>query len=275
MKKLKAFATKHPIAFCLAALLSWMIAGGVIAATSAALLQVSMLEFWPQKIGTLGATLLFLVLAWRMTWLESIGITKVGSRQVWLFTALALLYLFPASLYAFFGEATFDFSIYRFSAVAREALMGHIIVGIVEETIFRGILLFALIRVWGHTRRGVMAAVLIQALLFSAPHILQIAVGGSLSATLVVMLISFISGVWYAAIVLRWGSLWSVILIHAITNNIFLVKGLSTATVQPEILAYTRAALAELPLMMIGLWLLMKTPLREHVQTAKSEAFIP
>ena len=274
MKKIKAFATKHPIAFCLAALLSWMIAGAVIAVASAALLQVSMLTFWPQKIGTLGATLLLLILAWRLGWLQSIGLTKTGNWQVWLFSALTLLYLFPASLYGFFGEASFNFGVYRFSDAAQQAVLGHLIVGFVEETLFRGLMLFALIRVWGHTRRGVLAAALVQAVIFGIPHLLQIAVGGSFAATLVVILISLISGIWYAALVLRWGSLWPVIVIHAVTNNIFLVKGLSTVMVQPEVMAYTRAALAEVPLLLIGVWLLMKIPLRKTLPTEGSEKLI-
>jgi hypothetical protein len=274
MNKVHTFATHHPIAFCLAALLAWMFAGGITAASAAALLKVSILDFWPQKIGSLGATFLLLLLVWRMGWLKSIGLTKVGRWQVWLVTALALLYLFPASLYGFFGEMNFDFSVYRFSEAAQQSLLSHLIVGFVVETLFGGIMLYALIRAWGHTRRGILAAVFIQAMIFGVPHLLQIAVGGSLSATLVVILISLISATWYATLVLRWGSLWPVILIHAVTNNIFLVKGLSNVMVQPEALGYIRAALAEFPLLLIGVWGLMRVPLREAPLSGETDELI-
>jgi membrane protease YdiL (CAAX protease family) len=267
MHRIKAFADNRPLVFALLTIVVWMLLAGVLAVGSAALLGVSMTEAVPQSAGTLGATLVLLALAGRLGWLRSLGIARLGSWRVWVATLLLLAYVILVYVYGFFGDVSYDLGVFARSDAARGILARQAIVGFVEETLFRGLVLYALVRVWGGSTRGRIAAVLVQAALFGVVHVLQAVTGSPLPVALTSMVNSFLSGVWWGAIVLSWGSLWPVIAFHTLSNASVMVRGLSTAIVEPATLAYARATLLELPLLAVGLWLLTRTPPRSETGT--------
>jgi membrane protease YdiL (CAAX protease family) len=131
-------------------------------------------------------------------------------------------------------------------------------VGFVEETVFRGVLLYALVRVWGRTKRGLVAAVVIQAALFAVPHVLQAFVGVSPLTALVNVANTFVSGLWLGLLVLGVGTLWPGIVLHALSNAAILIKGLSSPWVDPATLGYVRVALFELLLVLLGAWIILR-----------------
>ena len=122
--------------------------------------------------------------------------------------------------------------------------------------------MYALLRVWGRSKRGLIASVLVQAALFAVFHIFQVVAGVSLKVALLVIINSFLSGLWWGAIVLRWGSLWPVIVLHGLSNLSVQVKGLTSTPIEPAATAYIRGTLLELPLVIFGLWLLLRMPVR-------------
>ena len=260
------FAEKRPLAFALLALLIWFVLGAVFVVGSAALLRVPIVEDVPQMAGTLGATFVLLLIAWRMGWLRSMGLASFGGWRVWLTAIPLLVYMILAYLYGFFGDVSFDFGVFARSDVARRILVRDGIVGFVEETLFRGIILYALVRVWGRSKRGLIASVIVQAALFGVLHMLQVLAGGSLATTLMVMVNSLLSGIWWGVMVLRWGSLWPVIVLHGLSNVSVLAKGISSAYIEPVTTAYARATLLEIPLVALGLWLLLRTPTRSEME---------
>jgi membrane protease YdiL (CAAX protease family) len=172
-----------------------------------------------------------------------------------------LVYMIFAYWYGFFGNVSFDWSVFARSGEARRMLVREGIVGFVEETIFRGIILYALVRVWGRSRSGLIASVIVQAALFGALHILHAGVGSPLSTVLMVVTNCFLSGIWWGAIVLRWENLWPTIVLHGLSNASVLIKGLSSASIEPVTTAYIRATVFEIPLLILGLWLLLRTPM--------------
>jgi len=266
MDAIKIFAERRPLAFALSVLLVWFLVGAVLAVGSATLLQVPVVENVPQMIGTLGATFILLVIAGRMGWLRAVGIARFGNWRVWLVAIPMLVYMIVAYLYGFFGDVSFDLGVFVRSAAARMILLRDGVVGFVEETLFRGIILYALVRVWGKSKRGLMTSVVVQAALFGALHVLQIVAGSSLTTALLVMLNSFLSGIWWGALALCWRSLWPVILFHSLSNASVLVRGISSAPVEPAAAAYARATLLEIPLLALGIWLLLRTPPRSGME---------
>jgi membrane protease YdiL (CAAX protease family) len=88
-----------------------------------------------------------------------------------------------------------------------------LVVGFAEETFFRGLILPTLLPV------GIWRAVLISAILFAVPHLLN-AVGGIWDPLFTVAdsVAAFGIGIAFAALLIRTGSIWPLIGIHAFVN---------------------------------------------------------
>lgn len=258
MDKIETLARRRPLAFALLSLLAWFLLGAVLVLVSAALLQVPMIDDAPQMIGTLGATLILLAAAWRLGWLQAIGIGRLGRWQVWLLAIPLLAYLLFAYWIGFFGDLSLAPAVWARSQVARTILARQVIVGFVEETLFRGVILYVLARAWGRTRRGLLAAVLVQAALFGIIHVLQVGVGSTWSEALMVVVNGFVSGLWWAATVLVWRTVWPAVAFHSLSNAAVQIKGLTSTFIEPSVAAYARATWLELPLAALTLWLLWR-----------------
>jgi membrane protease YdiL (CAAX protease family) len=87
-----------------------------------------------------------------------------------------------------------------------------LLVGFVEETYFRGMMLRALLR------RGPWQAVLITSLLFSIGHPFNLLAGASLAATLVQVVYAFAMGMMFAALMGRTQTILPLIVAHGLTN---------------------------------------------------------
>ncbi|MGB2963218.1 MAG: CPBP family intramembrane glutamic endopeptidase [Anaerolineales bacterium] len=266
MEAIKTFSDRRPLVFAFLILLSWLLLGALLVGGSTALLGLPIIEDVPQMVGTLGSVLILLLITWRLGWLKSIGITRLGDWKAWLITIPLLLYLVFAYSYGFFGDLSFDPRIFSRSETARQLLLRQGIVGFVEETLFRGLIFYVLLKTWGKTKRGLILSVIVQAFIFGAVHLLQVAGGGSLGTALVVVVNGIISGIWWAVLVLNWKSLWQAILLHSLSNLFVQVKSLSSAALEPALLAYGRATLFELPLAALGIWLLLKMPLDRSLE---------
>jgi membrane protease YdiL (CAAX protease family) len=91
----------------------------------------------------------------------------LGGWQVWLLALGGLVYVASASLYSFYGSVAFDFPSVLQLPDARTAAITHFIAGLSEEILFRGLVLYALIRVWENLTQGILGSVLLAAALFA------------------------------------------------------------------------------------------------------------
>jgi len=104
------------------------------------------------------------------------------------------------------------------------------LVGFVEETYFRGMMLQVLLR------RGPWQAVIISSLLFGIMHLLNVAGGANLVATLLQVVYAVAIGLMYAALALRTRTILPLIVIHGLTdffafialNSTVVTSGLNT-----------------------------------------------
>lgn len=80
-----------------------------------------------------------------------------------------------------------------------------------EETAFRGFVQTRATQVFGHGTAGVVAAVLLTAVLFALIHTQQGVVG---------VCMSFVDSLLFSALLLRFGTLWAPILAHGFSNTI-------------------------------------------------------
>ncbi len=148
-------------------------------------------------------------LVWHLGWREKAGYTT-GVR--W---ADVPLFVLPGAiaLLSLFGEirVTAPVSILEFAVLT-------LVVGLAEETYFRGLILTTLLPT------GVLSAVGISSFFFAAPHLLN-TLGGTWDPTFAIVdsIAAFGIGITLSALRLRTGSIWPLVGIHALFDFTSLV----------------------------------------------------
>lgn len=184
-----------------------------------------------------------------------------------------LVYFSSASLYSFYGKVAFDFSSLLRLPDARAAVITHFMAGLSEEILFRGLLFYALMRIWGNTTQGIFGSVLLASALFALVHITQVfTYGTSLSSTLLLVLQGFVISIWWGALVVMGGSIWPAVILHFVVNAVVAVQGLTMPMVEPGILAYRQLLWFSLPLGVLATVLLVKTSL--HPVMPEAQGFV-
>lgn len=249
---LERWASRRPVWLSIGLLLAWMVVAGLSAAIWSLVSGDPIIGDAPQLVGRLTGSGLVVALLWRARWLAYAGVARLGASKAWIISVVALAYFVPADVLALFGA---DGLARLGPALAEEFPQLWLIqasVGSAEELLFRGLLLAVLATAWGRVGRGGLAAAVGSALLFAAPHLIAIGGGDAATATLNAVAAG-VSGCWYAAVVLAYGSIWPVALVHAATNLAALSIPVSA---YPG--GYLLLILAELPWLAFGLWLLLR-----------------
>ena len=137
----------------------------------------------------------------------------------------------------------------------------ELVVGFSEELVFRGFILRALLP------SGMTRAVLVSAALFGLVHLGNIVYGASVAVTLFQVVGVFAFGVGMAAVVLRTGALWPVMLIHALSN-----AALRFSYITPQRLPTPLMSALVMTLMLLyGVALLWRAPRATSARAAAAE----
>jgi membrane protease YdiL (CAAX protease family) len=262
MNTINSFSTHHPLGSVLLILVSWMLVASGVAALSVWILDLPLAHDIPQSLGGLGATVLLLVWVWRLGWLKGSWIANPGSWLAWVFSIVVLVYLVTDTSYAFFGQLGFDFSIFFRSPAARTILVRATTVGLIEETLFRGVILFVLAQAWSGSRRGILAALIVQAALFALPHMLHAFNGNAMSIVTANVVGCFVSGMLLGAWALGWRTIWPGVVFHAM-SNVVAKAGILTVLgpYHSGLSNYLLSVLFDLSLLIVILgWMLRRTP---------------
>jgi membrane protease YdiL (CAAX protease family) len=202
---LHPFPQRRPLLF--SGLLLLLVLGTVFIAGA-----IATILHWPAiSIAIVGDSVLALVAVFllsRLRWWREVGFRlPAPSRALWFFLVPCLAVVANA-VFARLVNPAFDnvlTSLLLYFAVA-------MLVGLVEETYFRGLMLRALLV------RGPWQAAIISSVLFSLAHLLNIGVGQNLAATLVQIVDAFAIGFLFAALALRTHTILPLIVIHGLTN---------------------------------------------------------
>jgi membrane protease YdiL (CAAX protease family) len=259
MRRVYQFAGNHPVYFVLLLLLLWVFVGAIAVILISLLFNLPITAYTAQSLGTLTATAVLLIITWRFGWLRPAGITSLGTWKAWLYALAALVYLVLVYWLVFFGEIAFDPAVFSRSGEASAIILRQVIVGLVEEIVFRGVVLYALVRVWGKSRRMLAASVILAAFLFGSFHLLQGFGGSSFNTALLVSVESFVSAVWWGAIVLIGISIWPTVVIHTVSNLSVLIRLLTLPGFVLSGSGFVLVALFQLPLVIIFMWLLLRS----------------
>jgi hypothetical protein len=240
----------------LAVLVLYIVAGVLAAVTS----QDEVGRILTEAMGRLAASGLFLYLLWHLGWLDGSGTASRGTVAAWLVVLLLIAYETIAYQFAFFGGLSAEISNPGMSlSVGVNALA----TGPIEEIPFRGIILYAFLRLWGDS-------VLYSAVIFSCSHLIHLALGRPLDMVAMKLVMTFLSGIYFAALVLRWKTIWTVVLFHGVLNAVLSIRAI-------EVVGFTETATAlgtiiplQVPLVALGIYWIARAPLRQVVPVARS-----
>lgn len=196
---MKSFLIKFPMIAMLTVTLIWGLIGYPIGQLSS-LLVPDLPEVLQRLIGVIILTLLSLSLVSYLGWWQEVGFVKPIKPSYLLLITPTVLLFWP-SLYGFQASSLSEVGILG---------LGYLLTGLMEETLGRGVMLYAL------KSKGTLAAVIISSLLFGSAHFGRLLFGSALSTVLFQVMFASFDGVLFSALRLRTKSLWPVIVIHAL-----------------------------------------------------------
>ena len=259
MSNLKSFLTKHPVLSVLSLAISWLVLIMIFAGIAARLLNKEFGDRTTSFIGHLAGIICVFILIWRLGWLKGAGITQFGTYQTWLIAIIGTVYFALASLYSFYGKPAFDFSNLFNLSSSGGLITTQTVVCIDEEMFFRGTILYILVQSWGNTQKGIFGSVILMSVIFALFHIVWFISSGISLATALLLAETTIISIWWAAMVLKGGSIWPAFLAHFVVNTVVALQGVSESMINPELQVYIKLLLFSLPLGIIGFWLTSKS----------------
>jgi membrane protease YdiL (CAAX protease family) len=202
----------------------------------------------------------FLLLLWGFGWLKPAGFTAWGAKRIWFLVVGLIIYRAVFGIYAYTGsfkfelpavELTLAILFYTFSA------------SLVEESMYRGVLLTAMVKAWGSTRKGLYTAAFLSALVWGSMHFFNLMIRPFPVVGLQV-LETVIAGFAYAAIVLSGSSIWPVILFHWAVNATINLQVSQIPGFEETISTGIIFNLTALPMLIVGFILLRKAALQSE-----------
>lgn len=265
MEKINSLATQRPLVFGLAisfvfillVLISSILVGRAWSADTPGWYMGSML-------GRLFSIFILLFLLSRLGWLSSSGFTSLGGPRTWLLLLLPLAYSIVASAYTMTGNLDFSFSDLALMGLVVLFLMAH---AFLEEVVFRGLVLHSLVRVWGSTNWGILKSILVSSVFFGGMHIIYLA-GEPLSMVLARIVVAFLLGILFGALVLHGKSIYPAVVFHGVLNVAGYLNLTSNAA-QGTPSSWLLLSLFMLPLALFGLYLLRDAHQSYHFSTGQ------
>jgi CAAX protease family protein len=197
----RSFPQRRPLLFVvlllLVILITYFLAGAITIQ-----IKLSSVAMALMADGVLALIALFLLS--RLHWWREVGFRLPAKPQsLWLFAVPCLPIILNM---AYFGVS--------YPGIGRLLLFlaTALLVGFVEESYFRGMILRALLR------RGPWQAVIISSLCFGILHLLNLAGGANLAATLLQVVYAVAIGLMYAALALRTQTILPLIVTHGLTD---------------------------------------------------------
>lgn len=273
MKKFMIFAVRHPIIFGFIVIV-------LFALLSTLVWPITQIYPYPEghEIGTalskFVVTACFLFLLWRLGWIKTAGFASLGRKQIWLFAIVMMIYNAVFAAYTFTGS--FKFSLPGIDLTLAVILFTYT-TSLLEETMYRGLVLSALVTAWGGTRKGLFAAAIVSGLFWASTHLFNLLVRPFPLVTLQVLGMA-IPGFVYAALVLSGRSIWPVVVFHWVVNLTVNLQTVQNPNFEETIPAWLIFNLVMLPMVIVGVYLIRKappTPSTEEEEMHPEEQFQP
>jgi membrane protease YdiL (CAAX protease family) len=265
MNKSKNFALTSPFLFGLVLFFMYAILGTLTYPAHFVFPESEVGQLYGDALSKFIIFLIFLLVLWRFGWIRASRINALGNANTILIVAVILVYKLCSELYAFTGDFKIPFPN---SPLAIANLIYALQTSLVEETIYRGLTLVAMVSVWGDTKRGQIKAVILSSVYFGVSHMFNILIR-PFGVVLLQAIIATLPGILYAAIVLSRKSLWPAFVLHWLTNAAVNIKLIGNEGYQETITMWVIFALTLIPLMVFSAYLIWKLPEPYHYETEK------
>ena len=256
MEKIKEFALKRPFLFGLVLILVYAILGTLTYPVHFLFPENEIGQLYGDTLAKFLIFIIFIIILWRFGWLRASGITRIGKVKSWLPIGLIIVFAVLTKVYAFTGD---------FSIRLPNSQLGfvHFLLNLhtshVEETIFRGLVLVAMLIAWGNTRRGQIKAIILSSLIFGLIHFFNILVR-PFEIVLFQSIVVTLQGMVFATLVVSYRSLWPVIIIHWLANAAVNVKLIGYEGFEEMFSMWIIYAISLIPLLGFGVYLFRKLP---------------
>lgn len=256
MIKFKIFAGSHPIVFEFTVIV-------IFALLSTLVWPIAQIYPFPEghEIGTALSKLVmsacFMFLLWHFGWIKTSGFTSLGLKQVWLLAMVMMIYNAIFAVYAFTGS--FKLGLPGID-LTLAVIFFSFTTSLLEETMYRGLVLTALVKAWGSTRKGLFAVAIVSGLFWASTHLFNLLIRPFPVVALQVLGIA-IPGFVYAAIVLSGRSIWPAIVFHWVVNVTVNLQAVQNTNFEETLPAWMVFNLVVLPMVAVGVYLLRKASL--------------
>lgn len=254
MNKFKNFALRRPFLFGVVLIFMYVIFVYLTYPINFLFPENEIGQLYSNAAIKLTISLLFLAILWRFDWTQASGLTRLGNVKVWLVVAIILVYHLLVNLRFMTGDLAI---VFPDSPLAIANLVYYFPASLMEEIMFRGLTLLAMVLAWGPTQKGLVKAVLLSSLLFGLIHMFNV-VELPIEVVFLEVLVAALLGFLWAAITLATRSLWPAIILHWLTNAAVNLKLIGIDNFQESFAMHVGRAIFFIPLVVYGAYLVWK-----------------
>jgi membrane protease YdiL (CAAX protease family) len=177
---------------------------------------------------------------------------------------------------AFFGiyahTLTFQFRLPSLK-LAIPILIYSFATSLLEETLCRGLLLTAMVKAWGSTRRGLTAAAIFSGFVFASLHFFNLFIRPFPVVAMQVINMTIV-GFLYAAIILSGRSIWPIVVHHWLVNASVNLQVSLYPVFEETTTGWAMYLLVMLPFVIIFSYLMKKVVLKDINENQNSSAYL-
>ena len=223
MNKIKKFSQQKPLLFVLAVCVIYCLFLNIPSPRFSVFPDKMVRDYLKELYGILWPVALSLLFGFRFIYhRKGFGAT--------LMAGMFLLVLHTAILFLFLFDAFDKGAQWQTTPAIFLGILHMIGIGVREEVIFRGIVGNTLALKYATDKKGLWFAVIVSALLFGGVHMNNIFYGVKLMGLMAQVVSACGAGLLFAAIYLRGGNIWVLMLIHALVDAGALLESTFTVT---------------------------------------------
>ena len=208
MKRIKNFAISRPFLFGIVLIFLYVIFVYLTYPINFLFPENEIGQLYSNSAIKLTISLIFLAILWIFGWTKASGVTRFGAARVWPVIAIILVYHILVNLRFMTGNFTV---VFPDSPLKIANLVYYFPASLMEEVMFRGLTLLAMVFAWGRTKKGLVKAVILSSLLFGLIHLFNV-VELPIEVVFLEVIVAAMLGFLWAAIWLATRSLWPAII---------------------------------------------------------------